>query len=86
MERRQLWIAAAAVMLTVILSVSGATWWVGRNMATREDMTELRNELRNEITVARDEIRATRESVNAQMEELRGYIVQHLEQHSGNVE
>ena len=74
MERRQTWIAAAAVIATVILSAIGATWVIGRNiadMATREDVTELRNE-----------IRAARASADAQMQELRGYIVQHLEQHS----
>ena len=70
MERRQTWIATAAVMVTVILSAIGATWVIGRNMATREDVTELRNE-----------IRAARESADAQMQELRGYIVQHLDQH-----
>ena len=73
MERRQTWIAAAAVIVTVILSAIGATWVIGRNiadMATREDVTELRNE-----------IRAARESADAQMQELRGYIVQHLDQH-----
>ena len=70
MERRQTWVATAAVMVTVILSAIGATWVIGRNMATREDVTELRNE-----------IRAARESADAQMQELRGYIVQHLDQH-----
>ena len=42
MERRQTWIAAAAVIATVILSAIGATWVIGRNiadMATREDVT-----------------------------------------------
>ena len=68
MERRQTWIAAAAVIVTVILSSIGATWVVGRNMATREDIAELRNE-----------IRAARESSDAQMQELRGYIAQHLD-------
>ena len=81
MERRQTWIATAAVMVTVILSAIGATWVIGRNTATREDVTQLRNEvsqLRNEIKA---EIMAGRESADAQMQELRGYIVQHLDQH-----
>ena len=39
MERRQTWIAAAAVMVTVILSVIGATWVIGRNMT---DMATVR--------------------------------------------
>ena len=88
MERRQAWIATAAVMVTVILSAIGATWVIGRNTATREDVTQLRNEVtqvRNEVSQLRNEIkaeiRAGRESADAQMQELRGYIVQHLEQH-----
>ncbi len=68
-------------MVTVILSAIGATWVIGRNTATREDVTQLRDEvtqLRNEIKA---EITAGRESADAQMQELRGYIVQHLEPH-----
>ena len=68
-------------MVTVILSAIGATWVIGRNTATREDVTQLRNEVtqvRNEIKA---EIMAGRESADAQMQELRGYIVQHLKQH-----
>ena len=89
MERQQMWIAAAAVIATVI----GATWVGGQNMATRDDLTQLRNEAaqhRNEAAQQRNEIkaeiRAGRESADAQMEELRGYIVQHLDQHGGDRE
>ena len=96
MQQRQMWIATAAVILTVI----GGTWSVGRNMATRddvaglaaatrEDVERVRAEIRanRETTEARfdelrTEIRAAQESANSQMEELRGYIVQHLNQHS----
>ena len=96
MQQRQMWIATAAVILTVI----GGTWSVGRNMATRddvaglavatrEDVERVRAEIRanREATEARfdelrTEIRAAQESANSQMEELRGYIVQHLNQHS----
>ena len=81
MERGQPWIATAAVMLTVIVSAIGATWVIGRNMATREDVTQLRNEIDAQMQELRSEIRAGRESADAQMQELRGYIVQHLEQH-----
>ena len=91
-----MWIAAAAVIATVI----GATWVGGQNMATRDDLTQLRNEAaqhrneaaqqRNEAAQQRNEIkaeiRAGRESADAQMEELRGYIVQHLDQHGGDRE
>ena len=84
MEQRQMWIATAAVILTVI----GGTWSVGRNMATREDVERVRAEIRanREATEARfdelrTEIREAQEASNSQMEELRGYIVQHLNQH-----
>ena len=78
-------------MVTMILSAIGATWVSGQNigdMATREDVTQLRNEImagREDMTQLRNEIKAKimagRESADAQMQELRGYIVQHLEQH-----
>ena len=77
MEQRQTWIAAAAVIATVI----GATWVIGQNVATREGMTRLRNEAAQQRNEIKAEIRAARESGDAQMEELRGYIVQHLEEH-----
>ena len=96
MQQRQMWIATAAVILTVI----GGTWSVGRNMATRDDVAELAAATREDVERVRAEIRANREatearfdelrteiraaqeSANSQMEELRGYIVQHLNQHS----
>ena len=81
MERRQAWIATAALIVTVILSAIGATWVVGRNMATREDVAELRNEMRAgrqsaeaQIQELRNEIRAGRESADAEMQELRNEI------------
>ena len=85
MQQRQMWIATAAVILTVI----GGALAVGQNMATRDDVAELRAEIQanRESTAARfgelrTEIRAAHESADSQMEELRGYIVQHLDQHS----
>ena len=96
MQQRQMWIATAAVILTVI----GGTWSVGRNMATRDDVAKLAAATREDVERVRAEIRANREatearfdelrteiraaqeSANSQMEELRGYIVQHLNQHS----
>ncbi len=96
MQQRQMWIATAAVILTVI----GGTWSVGRNMATRDDMAGLAAATREDVERVRAEIQANREatearfdelrteirtaqeSANSQMEELRGYIVQHLNQHS----
>ena len=95
MEQRQMWIATAAVILTVI----GGTWSVGRNMATRDDVAGLATATREDVERVRAEIRANREATearfdelrteireaqeasNSQMEELRGYIVQHLNQH-----
>ena len=61
-------------MVAVILSAIGATWVIGRNTATREDVTQVRNEVsqvRNEIKA---ELRAGRESADAQMQELRGHL------------
>ena len=82
MERRQAWIATAAVMVTVILSAIGATWVIGRNTASPEDVAAVRNEVRQLRSEIKAEIRTGRESADAQMEELRSYIFRHLEQHS----
>ena len=82
MEQRQMWIATAAVILTVI----GGTWSVTRNMATRDDVARVRAEIQANREAAetrfdqmqdelQTEIRAAQESANSQMEELRGYIV-----------
>ena len=40
-QNRQTWIAATAVILTVV----GTTWWTGRRMITREDGDDLRTEI-----------------------------------------
>ena len=52
-------------------------WWYSISPCrNNREATEARfDELRTEI-------RAAQESANSQMEELRGYIVQHLNQHS----
>ena len=58
---------------------------IGRNiadMATREDATRLQNEATRQRNEIKAEIMAVRESADAQMQELRSYIVQHLEQHA----
>ena len=109
MQQRQMWIATAAVILTVI----GGALAVGRNMATRDDVAGLAAATREDVAGIRAEIQANREatearfdelpnreatearfdelrteiqaaqeSADSQMEELRGYIVQHLDQHS----
>ena len=68
--RKTEWIAFATLMLTVI----GAGWWIGARMATKEDLAVLREAMRLEI-------QTLREHVDAQMAELRGYLVDHLNGH-----
>ena len=68
--RKTEWIAFATLMLTVI----GAAWWTGARMATKEDLAVLRQGIRLEI-------QTLREHVDAQMAELRGYLVDHLNGH-----
>lgn len=60
------WAAPATVIITII----GATWWLAGNMATKDDLAELRQE-----------VQRLQEHVDAQMTELRGYIVDHLDGH-----
>ena len=54
--------------VTVVITVIGATWWLAGNMATKDDLAELRQE-----------VQQLREHVDAQMAELQGYIVDHLD-------
>ena len=68
--RKTEWIAFATLMVTII----GAAWWTGARMATKEDLAVLRQEMRLEI-------HALREHVDAQMAELRGYLMDHLNGH-----
>ena len=78
---RQTWIAALAVTVTVIGTVIGTAWWTGRQMVTREDLAELRQEMaadRQEMNAAHALIR---EEIASQMREIRGYIIDHLEDH-----
>ena len=90
---RQTWWAAAAVIATIILAVAGGTWTIGSQMATRENLAELRTEMQAEIQASRTEIQASRTEMQAeframrtatdeQMRELRGFIVQHLNGHA----
>jgi hypothetical protein len=67
-RRLDIWIAASGLFLTII----GATWWLGTNLATKTDISDIRLELRQD-----------RQRSEAQMEELRGYIVGHLDGHPG---
>ena len=68
--RRTEWIAFATLMFTVIGAAVGVAWWTGARMATKED-----------LAVLRQEIQSLREHVDAQMAELRGYLVDHLDGH-----
>ncbi len=77
MQQRQMWIATAAVILTVI----GGTWSVGRNMATRDDVAGLAaatredvERVRADMERVRAEIRANREATEARFDELRTEI------------
>ena len=77
MQQRQMWIATAAVILTVI----GGTWSVGRNMATRDDVAGLAaatredvERVRADMARVRAEIRANREATEARFDELRTEI------------
>ena len=77
MQQRQMWIATAAVILTVI----GGTWSVGRNMATRDDVAGLAaatredvERVRADVERVRAEIRANREATEARFDELRTEI------------
>lgn len=66
--------AFATLMFTIIGAAVGVAWWTGARMATKEDVAVLRQELRQEI-------RTLREHVDAQMAELRGYLIDHLDGH-----
>ena len=72
---RQTWIAALAVTVTVIGTVIGTAWWTGRQMVTHEDLTR-------ELAQIRADIADARRSADEQMQELRGYIVNHLDGHA----
>ena len=71
MQQRQMWIATAAVIVSVI----GGSWAVGRNMATRDDVAELRAELQASRESTAAQFVELRTEIRASMEELRGYIV-----------
>ena len=77
MQQRQMWMATAAVILTLI----GGTWSVGQNMATREDVAGLATatredveRVRADVERVRAEIRANREATEARFDELRTEI------------
>jgi hypothetical protein len=69
--RTEQWIAFAVSATAVILTVIGAAFYLGSMMATEADVTSLRQEMREMI-----------ERSEAQMQELRGYLVDHLDGHA----
>ena len=84
MQQRQMWMATAAVILTLI----GGTWSVAGNMATRDDMAGLATatredvervradveRVRADVEIVRAEIRANREATEARFDQLRTEI------------
>ena len=69
-RRAELWIAAAGLFLAIITSAIATAWWAGSTLATKAD-----------INVIREELREDRQRSADRMEELRGYIVDHLDGH-----
>lgn len=67
MTRTEQWIAFAALAATVL----GAAFYLGSMMATEADVAGLRQEMREML-----------ERSEAQMQELRGYLVDHLDGHA----
>ncbi len=69
--RAELWTAAGGLLLAIITAAVSTAWWAGSNLATKED-----------IQAIQDELRQNRERSDDQMQELRGYIVDHLDGHT----
>lgn len=60
---------------TLMVTIIGASWWQGARTATKEDVARVRREIQQEI-------RQLRNSTDARMQELRGYIINHLDGHA----
>ncbi len=74
---RSEWIQVVVLATTMIAAI----WWFGRNAVTREDMAAFEQEIRLEIQDLREHVDAQMLELRAQMQELRGYIVNHLDGH-----
>ena len=89
---RSEWIQVVVLATTMIAAI----WWFGRNTVTREDMAAFEQEIRQEIRLEIQELRthvdaqmqefrahvdAQMLELRAQMQELRGHIVHHLDGH-----
>ena len=68
MTRREQWIALAGLVCTIVAAV----WYLGLTLGA----------LRADVSATRDEVEALGVRLERQIEELRGYIVAHLEDHS----
>ena len=74
MTQSERWIPFLALALTVIGAAIGLAWRLGATMATAEDFQQLRQEISQDI--ARGQERS-----DAQLAEIRGYIVGHPDKH-----
>ena len=74
MTRIEAGLSLAAVLLTIV----GAAFWIGSNMATREAMDGNMREIRATMDGNMREIRAT---MDGNMREIRAYIVDHMDGH-----
>lgn len=74
---RSEWIQVVVLATTMIAAIR----WFGRNTVTREDMAAFEQEIRLEIQDLREHVDAQMLELRAQMQELRGYIVNHLDGH-----
>ena len=75
MTRKEFWIAVATLAATVI----GAAFYLGSAMATTTaDVAAVRRD----IAELQGQVQEMRERSEAQMQELRGYLVDHLDGHA----
>ena len=75
--RAELWIAVVGLFMTII----GVAWWAGATLATKADIEAIREDMRDIREDMREDRQRADERLDAAMEELRGYIVDHLDGH-----
>ena len=64
-------VGPVVAVLSIIATILGATWWLGSNVATKADVAAIHAEMRE-----------MREWSEAEMREIRGYFVDHLDGHA----
>lgn len=79
--RKGEWLAFGGIVVTIVVTVVGATWYLGSTMATEDDIAALRQATESDITEIREEIRGVGDRLEAQMEEIRGYLIEHFDGH-----